>query len=731
MSSDHTDCESDSESDGSSLHAHSHEHEEPTFWTQFVAILKHIMPPIWSRESGTILAYTTVLASRIVFTMKLARLTGMLSSSVGVDSLDKTVATLVSMGLWSLPSALSTGLMGFLEKEITNNFRRMLQHRLHEQYLTRGNFYDLCFNAYIPFLDQRLTGDISMFSHGITHVYGHLVKSVLMTSVLLRSLAQTMGLIPLLAYFSFFALANQMLAMAKPYVSLITTRQQELEGQFRAQHARVIQQAEEIAFLRGEEKEKATCEMLFAAVQQQQAKSNLLTLLSDFFDSHLLQHSGSLMAYCMLIPSVYAARSRNPTARSTRRIASQYITSSALLVALGVALKDIAQQYTVMAQVEGMTSRIFQVLHGLQRIERERASVEARSPPAYGGGDSVRGTDAVTQGVLVRHINIKPPKVAGSGRGDPILIRDLSFKVRPGQHLLVTGSNGSGKTSLFRTLAHLWPTVAVPQRTGSAPGLWIPPGQCIIFVPQKPFSTPGTLLQQVVYPLQAYDLPSPASLMRLSNLLSPAHTLSDQPQPLPAGPADDGDCECGGHVAPPPPPPPTLDTPRRSTLRPMYTLVPEPMSEQATQLAKNIHEGISEQRATEVLRLVGLQNIVKQHYLHEPKTWRELLSGGEQQRLAMARVYYHRPRYVVLDESTAAMSSDIVNLIYQECSRLGITMITIAHDERLQKFHKWRLELLGGGAWRVGKIPQERPKRQSRGSRVSMDLDRNTQQPTE
>jgi len=110
-----------------------------------------------------------------------------------------------------------------------------------------------------------------------------------------------------------------------------------------------------------------------------------------------------------------------------------------------------------------------------------------------------------------------------------------------------------------------------------------------------------------------------------------------------------------------------------------------------------------------VLQQVNLQNIAtKVHGFDAEVPWENILSLGEQQRLAFARLLVTHPRYVILDEATSALDLNNEQTLYQQLQQAQTTFISVGHRESLFKYHQWVLELLEDSSWRLVSIDDYR-----------------------
>ncbi len=105
------------------------------------------------------------------------------------------------------------------------------------------------------------------------------------------------------------------------------------------------------------------------------------------------------------------------------------------------------------------------------------------------------------------------------------------------------------------------------------------------------------------------------------------------------------------------------------------------------------------QAVSDALERVGLVHLVER--IDEEGPWDQMLSGGEKQRLAFARILLHKPDIVVLDEATAAL--DIKNetrLMELLVEQSGLTVLSVGHRPELEQFHSRKIELArrAGGA---------------------------------
>lgn len=111
-------------------------------------------------------------------------------------------------------------------------------------------------------------------------------------------------------------------------------------------------------------------------------------------------------------------------------------------------------------------------------------------------------------------------------------------------------------------------------------------------------------------------------------------------------------------------------------------------------------KGIDDAGVLELLERVHLDYLVEREGGWEAvRDWQDVLSGGEKQRVAMARLFYHRPQFAILDECTSAVSIDVEGEMYTYARELGITLFTVSHRPSLFPYHDYLLRFDGHGGY--------------------------------
>ena len=578
--------------------------------------LMNIMIPRWrSKEAGLITMLSMCLVMRTWLSIMTARLEGRINGDLVAG---KGRPFFKSLGLF-----LSIGVIGasanhyikYLQAKVSIAFRTRLTRYIHDLYVNSSMAYYKLQNldGGISHADQYITQDVALFCDQAASLFSSVGKPLVDLFVLNFQLYHSLGRFGVSALLTnYFFTATLLQNMAPPFGRMKALEGLK-EGQFRALHSRLIANAEEVAFYAGGSTEKVQLDKGFkelkSVMQSLYRVRVAYNMLEDFVIKYCWSASGylitSIPVFLPMITQLAQEASGSQTidressqpnfqssgrdgegSRSSNRM-SQFVTNKNIMLNLGDAGSRLMYSMKDLSELAGHTSRVFTLISTLHRVNANAYfSPHARYAETYSLGN-VDGTLAKSyDGVRLESVPVIAPALYPMAGEE--LIDDLTFQVKPGEHLLITGPNGAGKSAIARIVAGLWPTyrgiTSRPRLTGQ---------DGIMFVPQRPYLTVGTLRDQVIYPDTEMNM------------------------------QDAG------------------------------------------------RQGSELQAVLEQSKLGYLPD--REGGWDTKKVWKDVLSGGEKQRMQIARLLYHEPKYAFIDEGTSAVSSDVEGLLYETCKHAGIS----------------------------------------------------------
>lgn len=475
----------------------------------------------------------------------------------------------------------------YSQERLSLTWRRWLTQVLIKRYFFNRAYYRIRGSESVDNPDQRIAEDVKLFTTGVLNFFLVIINSMVTLIGFIGVLWAVSG--KLVAVLFIYATVGTVVSMlfGRRLVGLYFNQYQK-EATFRYGLVRVRDNAESIAFFRGEKREHR----------------DLIERLNEVLDNtfwiigwtrNLGFFSNSYNYLALIIPGLIVGP----------MFMRGQVEFGVVTQAEGAFAAVLAAVSIIIAQIEGLSAftagirRLGDLWDNLDDFDAEDAR-EAEEAKGEVNEEALQ--------LKLDDLTVQTP------RGDKTLTQNLSLQLPRRGSLLVMGESGSGKSSLLRTIAGLW-----------APGggsIDRPAHNRLIFLPQKPYMVPGNLRAQLMYP---------------SN-----------------------------------------------------------------------EEDAQDDVITAVLEQVNLHAIFARvdGDLNKVVDWTNVLSLGEQQRVAFARLFLKKPAIAFLDEASSALDEENERFLYEKLRASGIAFVSVGHRSTLKEYHDRLLLLKNDGTSTIVPIPE-------------------------
>ena len=465
----------------------------------------------------------------------------------------------------------------FVRDRVGLFWRRALTHRVLHRYFKNHAFYQLHDEAELDNPDQRIADDIySITSQSVNFL-------LILASAIFQVAAFGLVLWRISGYLVLFLVVYATVVTMLTYgvfggkmVSLYY-QQRRKEAELPVRVSARARKCGVIALYHGEKQESHRVQGLFGVLFE-----NYISLIRWQFGLNFFQYTHTLLM--SLLPSIVIAP----------RVLSGELEVGRIVQATG-AFAAIMGSLTIL--VDNMES-LAGFAAGIRRVQGLNRYLKRSAAPVIPGRDKI--AMVVSERLNFDNVTLQTPNY------ERTLIRELTASIESGEHLMIVGGSGLGKSSLLRMMAGLWNC-----GTGT---IERPDAGDLLFLPQHAYMILGSLREQLSYP--------------------------------------------------------------------------------------NLEQVLSDEESREVLERVNLSDLeVRCGGFDRELDFEKVLSVGERQRLAFARVLLKNPRYVLLDEATSALDHENEESLYEQLISTTATIVSVTHHPALVKYHSHVLELKPEGEW--------------------------------
>ncbi|CAB4307287.1 unnamed protein product [Prunus armeniaca] len=551
-------------------------------------------------------------------------------------------------------------LRDYARETLSLRWRSWMTKYYMDRYLSNQTFYRIQSQSIIDNPDQRIVDDLSSFtgtalSFSLT-LFNSVIDLISFSNILFGIYP------PLFVVLLVYSIGGTAISvyLGRGLVSL-NFLQEKKEADFRYGLVRVRENAESIAFYSGEENEMQLLLQRFKSAFENLSKLLISSRNLEFFTNgyrYLIQ----ILPVAVVAPMFFSGKIEFGVINQSVSAFNHILGDFSLIVYQFQAISAFSAVIDRLGEFDDVldTSNFERRSDPSEGIRLIYCNVESLAELDSNG--SIPIDNEQQKLVDIENLTVQTPSSA-------TLVRDLSLLINNNEHLLVTGPSGSGKTSLLRAMSGLWstgkgeikfyvkdgeedhqPSISsgvAPLKVDTANDKYGELGRPsnrnykgIFFLPQRPYMVLGTLRQQLLYPTWADDAIS------TSECTKPTGSLPFLMQA------------------------PKLENTSEKPSK--------PTTEDLIQALEDVRLGYI------LARFSSLDTSYE---------WSSVLSLGEQQRLAFARLLLSRPKLVLLDESTSALDEANEAHLYQQIEKAGITYISVGHRRTLYDFHKKNLHI--------------------------------------